>query len=383
MCRGQGKAKATHVLTTTVTIDEMKEESKASNKQANSENQTTQHEHSKSVASAAISSHNKSKQKIETFVLKGITKDDAHKLVAQMANFAKIYANLEGFSVMGASERGGIFMRSVCRIFKDTKYVVNHKFGDIIFKIREYTKRDSTLNNNLFNFTQIVENEGTLERQVVFGSKYISGTSVLHLSSHLDIVDDENDSHEKLCITNLSSTNKIGVLVEMEQNRENRMKMFEILKKSSTKDDNNSNSFIENGFVIIDEGYNSHEFIKVWDEYYVTLFVLSGNDDNTNVLVDERKLYFYDYLYFKENKLHTLHEKDILPKCNKAGNESHSLDPIVNASSNTECRLCSRSINSNNSAGDDNICFECKLCQEFLCKDCCHSLIVNKTTQIH
>ena len=31
---------------------------------------------------------------------------------------------------------GGIFMRSVCKVFEDSKYVLNHKFGDIIFKIK-------------------------------------------------------------------------------------------------------------------------------------------------------------------------------------------------------------------------------------------------------
>ena len=122
----------------------------------------------------------------------------------------------------------------------------------------------------------------------------------------------------------------------MEQNRENRMKMFEIVKKSSV--DDNYNAFIQNGFVIIDVGYNSHKFINVWNEYYVTMFVLS---DNTNILIDEIKLYFDDYFYFKENKLNTFHEREILPKCNKNGNESHSLITIVNARSDIECRLCS------------------------------------------
>ena len=63
-----------------------------------------------------------------------------------------------------------------------------------------------------------------------------------------------------MCITNLSFTKKIAILVEMDQNRENRQKMFEMLRKSSYENDN-CNSFIENGFVIIDEGYNSHEFV--------------------------------------------------------------------------------------------------------------------------
>ena len=412
MCRGPGKAKVTKIEigknqtttmdvddgkqeTKTVMIDETKEESKPNNEQADNEKKT---QTTNSASDPAISLHNKNKtkeKKEETFSLKGINKEDAHTLVGQMANFSKIYANTEGFSVMGGSEHGGIFMRSVCRVFKDTKYVQNHKFTNIIFKIREYTKREATLKNNLVNFTQIVENEGTLERQVVFGSKYISSLfshsmlnndalGTLAEENDDDVVDhfgfdQENDSQEKLCITNLSFKNKIAILVEMEQNRENRMKMFETLEKSGV--DDNYNSFIENGFVIIDEKYGSHEFVKVWDEYYVTMFALA-NDGGANTLFDDRKLYFDDYLYFKENKFHTLHESDLLPKCNKVGNECHSLNPVVKASSEMQCRLCSRTINSKSNGDSDNVTsFECKSCQEFLCKDCCVSLIVNKIPQ--
>ena len=168
----------------------------------------------------------------------------------------------------------------------------------MVSKIREYTNIDSTL-----------------ERQVVFASKYISNLSNSHVllnnynNDHLGIVDEEHDdfgthyqnndeSLETLCFTNLSMTIKTAILVE-------------ILKKSCSKDDN-YNSFIENGFVIIDEKYNSHEFVKVWNEYYV----LSDNNDNgsTNRLIDDRKLYFDDYLYFKGDKFHTLHEKDMRDK---------------------------------------------------------------------
>ena len=87
----------------------------------------------------------------------------------------------------------------MCRVFKDCKNVLNHKFGDIIFKIREYAKIDSTLQNSLFNFTQIVENERTLERQVIFGSKYINSLLNSHLllsniNDDLGILDEENDN---------------------------------------------------------------------------------------------------------------------------------------------------------------------------------------------
>ena len=398
MCRGDGKAKVTHietikmndengkqetqVVTTAMNamVDEMKEKEE---KEKENEKKTTQDEQcSNSAFNLAISLH---KNKEENFVTKGISKVEAHKLVAQMANFSKIYANTEGFSVMGGSQHGGIFMRSVCKIFKDTKYVSNHKFTDIIFKIREYTKRNATLNNKLFNFTQLVENEGTLEREVVFGSKYINSLSChsLLINDHLGTLDENtnfdfsndegNHEFEKLCITNVSSTNKIAILVEMEQNRENRMQMLQTLEESSKNDD--YGAFVEHGFVIIDKNQNSHEFVKVWNEYYVTAFSLS-DDTNRNRLIYDRRLYFNDYLYFKGNKLHVLHDKDILPKCHGVGDESHRLHPVASKNNkntkHTECRFCSRSIN------NDVVIFACKLCQESLCKHWCHSLITNK-----
>ena len=60
---------------------------------------------------------------------------------------------LEGFSVMDGPQYDGIFMKSVCRVFKSYKDVQNLEFKDFIFKIRQYTctKEDSTLNNNIFN----------------------------------------------------------------------------------------------------------------------------------------------------------------------------------------------------------------------------------------
>ena len=100
------------------------------------------------------------------------------------------------------------------------------------------------------------------------------------------------------------------------------------------------------------------------------MFILSINDDGgTNILID-------DYLYF-------LLEKDILPKCNKAGNESHKLTANNNSSTNTESRLCSRKINNNshNSNSGNDASFECGLCQESSYKDCCHSLVVNEIPQ--
>ena len=97
----------------------------------------------------------------------------SNDVVAQLANFSQVYANREGFSIMGSSEVGGTFTRCVCTIFQDKEFVQQHKWTDIVFKIREHTKRQSTLIGKLFDFTQIVENEETLERPLVISSKYL------------------------------------------------------------------------------------------------------------------------------------------------------------------------------------------------------------------
>ena len=46
---------------------------------------------------------------------------------------------------------------------------------------------------------------------------------------------------------------------------------------------------------MVDEKYDSNEFVKVWNEYYVTTFCLSNNND-TNMLIHDRKIYFDDCL---------------------------------------------------------------------------------------
>ena len=85
-----------------------------------------------------------------------------------MSNFYKLYANTEGFVVADGNIKGGLFLRSVCKLFKRQEFVLKHNWDDMVLKIREYTKRDATINSNLVNFTQMVENGGTLERVVQF-----------------------------------------------------------------------------------------------------------------------------------------------------------------------------------------------------------------------
>ena len=114
---------------------------------------------------------------MEKVAFKTIGKEEAVTLVAQMANFCKVYANTEGFSVADGSKNGGLFLRCVIKVFGDTEFVKKHSLSDIILKIRQYTKREATL-TGLFNFTQLVENEGTLEKQFRFVKKHLKITDI-------------------------------------------------------------------------------------------------------------------------------------------------------------------------------------------------------------
>ena len=62
-----------------------------------------------------------------------------------------------------------------------------HKWTDIIFKIREYTKQEATL-FDIYNVTQMVENESTLERQIVFASKSLMALSIVLSFSTLCVI---------------------------------------------------------------------------------------------------------------------------------------------------------------------------------------------------
>ena len=83
-------------------------------------------------------------------MIKGRSKVQVSTPVAQMINFCMIYANVDGFYVGDCAVNGDIFLENVCKVLKDTKFVSKHKWTEMIFKIREYTKRDATLMGNLF-----------------------------------------------------------------------------------------------------------------------------------------------------------------------------------------------------------------------------------------
>ena len=127
----------------------------------------------------------------EHYKLKTISKQQAKQHFASMSNFCKLWANINGYSVADGSINGGLFLRNVCKLFKDTNYIKHHGWTDIILKIREYTKRQASL-IGIFNFTQLVESEDTLEypikfkRQKCYNKEAIPKTNAIAIPSLAD-----------------------------------------------------------------------------------------------------------------------------------------------------------------------------------------------------
>ena len=165
MCRGNFKAKANKIQT------------KSTNKDSQTQNSQQTNKHSVTTANKILENSFDEVDE-EKYSMKSVSKEEATSIASQMSNFCVVYANTEGCAVADGTKHGGIFLRSVCKLFNDNQFVLNHYWTQLIFKIREYTKRYATIIGNPdglnMSFTQLVENQGTLEKSTRFGSKYLN-----------------------------------------------------------------------------------------------------------------------------------------------------------------------------------------------------------------
>ena len=370
------------------------------------------------ATSARRASHAKSKltgpivsrQTNDVFRLKGITKLQAHELAAQEANFCKLYANVDGFSVGDGSKNGGLFLRNAFKTFKDKKFISTHSWQEIILKIREYTKREATI-FGIFNFTQLVETESTLERPIKFIVHINSNSSSNDTVSTMNIVQNNNDIEEKneanngwyiedifgindeadldfelamLTITNLLENNDIAVLMENEYNTQDRRKLIDSLVNNNSTTTDSDKLFSENGFVMVKKDGGEYEFNKLWEKVFVTLIKLASYNEKEeqNTDIYDRKPVIEDYLYFENDWLMTLIDlKPKCPECNKSTNQDWYLREIKTNEDNLESFKC----NNCKQLGYDSYYFYCrnKNCSYCVCKSCCHSLKLyqNKKTK--
>ena len=299
----------------------------------------------------------------ETFSSKAVSKEESNALSSNYSNFCKIWANVDGYAVADGSLNGGLFLRNVSKLFQHQKWILNHNLNDIILKIRDYTKREATLIGFL-NFTQLVENEGTMERPVRFD---VRDKGMLQL---------DKSKLDKVVITNLSSTDKIGILVENEQNNEDRTKLLQSLVNvdAEEKQKNNNNStdllFTSNGYQIISPstklGSQCVKIMKTSDYVFVTVINITEKE-----LICDRKRYLEDYLYFEDDDLQRLSQYK--PKCKNKNGKKHKLQEVNSKNNNNKfkCDGCT--------SNKANIYFHCYKCQYTLCQDCCHLKICSQT----
>ena len=120
-CRGDAIAKLTKVTDSKRTTDE-KEELDDGKQPASSDKDVKQKQAANVLSKSALAVVGN-----EKFGFKSISKNEGKKYSAQMANFCKLWANVEGFSVADGSENGGLFLRNISRIFKDRKFIDNHQ----------------------------------------------------------------------------------------------------------------------------------------------------------------------------------------------------------------------------------------------------------------
>ena len=184
----------------------------------------------------------------------------------------------------------------------------------------------------------------------------------------------------KLPISNFSPTNKLAVMVHPYANVKNKSRGKIIsnynYKRFSDKE------FIENGFVIIDQGGSDHQFGTVWNEFSLTLIKIEEKADNVLLYhksdvprtVDEAGMYFANG---------TLQFVTVnVPSCNAVAHKSHKLQPFIAGKELMElmditadsisCVLCSSDI----SIG--SVAYYCIECNHSFCKRCCYSLYWNK-----
>ena len=70
----------------------------------------------------------------EDLKLKSIGKQQAQEHFSAMSNFYKLWANVEGYSVADGSVNGGLFLRNVCKLFKDIQYIKKSQMDRHYFK---------------------------------------------------------------------------------------------------------------------------------------------------------------------------------------------------------------------------------------------------------
>ena len=305
-------------------------------------------------------------KKIEKFAFKGVSKVEAENYSAQLSNFSKLYANVEGCSVSDCSENGGLFLRCVCKVFQDTKFISKNDWNAIILKIREYTKRAATIDSKLFNFTQLVDGESTMERPVWFHARPM--LKQVTIPEDDSKIDHDKVEEFKVVITNLSKTDNIAVLVQNREYRKDRTKLIDSLLSINNAEIDNQSLLEKNRYYVL-KAKDEKSFRKTRDSCFVTVLKFS---DGENEEVCDREKYDTDYLYYFEDMVYSMDAlKPVCINKTKENLPKHFLKKrkyYQNCENAFKCDQCNKAY---------YVGYYCRKCKYFVCKGCCHSLIAD------
>ena len=191
---------------------------------------------------------------------------------------------------------------------------------------------------------------------------------------NIDLIAMEEESDVmRVVITNLSSKNPIVVLVEIEQNLEDRSEMYASLEKEPRE----MYALLKKyGFVVIDKYdkrnnngmKHSHSFSKIWDFVFVTLFVLDSKNDSKPKQIYDRRQITDDYLYFNSSNI-LVSLVDSIPRCD--GSNGHILSQFMSGDTGDTCILCLKH--------KQGSFYRCNQCNASMCQQCCNLIQSGQT----
>ena len=282
-----------------------------------------------------------------------------------MENFCEVYATMDGYAAAEGNINGGLFLRNVKKVFNDYQFITKHNWGDIVLKIRHYTKKEATIVSESTNITQTVCRECTLHCKV----KFEKNTSMSNNDDAKDGECRDDDGHFSpaiIQITNLSQKETIVVCVENDPIIEDSKAFHDSILFNQHTDDT-TQEMKKRGYVIIKPNTSSSNFYPPNnDGFFLTLLNIT-----TKKQIYDKDRFYENYLYFQGEALHRLIE--LKPKCS---NEEHELKKInVRFSGDSNKYDC-----------DIKGCMEkhveffydCKQCCFCVCQKCCHDLICKR-----
>ena len=111
---------------------------------------------------------NNSQNNIQSNIQNNSQKDGQNPIHLKYSNISKVVANPKGYACLDGGTKGGYLIQSLCKVFKDSAFVKQHQWSEIVMAMRDYTQM--IVGKVL---TQVLEHESTLHRDVKFESMWM------------------------------------------------------------------------------------------------------------------------------------------------------------------------------------------------------------------